>query len=109
MGAKSRVSDISEEVFDFIDEMSQLSFVRRANLSSEGMIVAGNDFLWSVDLLNQAITYVDEYVAFMKRSTSSLSLQRLVQILVAQILFDPGDSTSSIAESSCRNGQDCEN
>ena len=69
-----RVSDISEEVFDFIDEMSQLSFVRRANLSSEGMIVAGNDFLWSVDLLNQAITYVDEYVAFAKGRFPSLSL-----------------------------------
>ena len=38
------------------------------------MIVAGNDFLWSVDLLNQAITYVDEYVAFAKGRFPSLSL-----------------------------------
>ena len=58
------ISESSEQVFDFIDEMSELSFARDMTTNKATRIERGGDFYWSVDLLNQAITYVDDYLAF---------------------------------------------
>ena len=49
------ISESSEQVFDFIDEMSELSFARDMTTNKATRIERGGDFYWSVDLLNQAI------------------------------------------------------
>ena len=69
-----RISESSEQIFDFIDEMSELSFAREMTATRTATRQSGGNFYWSVDLLNQAITYVDDYLAFAKERFPTTAL-----------------------------------
>lgn len=69
-----RVSVVSEEVFDFIDEMGDLSFTTASSSSLPTLSPDGTDFYWSVDELKTALSYIDEYKNFAQNRFPSLAL-----------------------------------
>jgi type VI secretion system protein ImpL len=65
----------SEELFDLIDKAGDFSFASR---NWEIVEAKHNEFYWSVDLLNEALSFAEEYKSYAEENFASLYLPEKV-------------------------------